>query len=202
MKILVAGSSGSIGQRYCAILRHLGHDVLPYDTAHGNPQLPDSVDGCIVATPTCTHSAVLLKLAQSGIKKFLCEKPVSEHTAEITFLKGQVPGIRVVCNWKYLYSMGKPGTNLISYNYYHSSSDDARWNLCQPIYMADKFVYDSSSPIWTVTVNGHLITYQEMERSYLFMIEDWLTHPSRLWSMTDAKKMTEKAGDWNAAITN
>jgi hypothetical protein len=204
MKILVAGSEGSIGQRYCAILGFLGHEVVRYDVVN-SLRIPAGCDGAIVATPDFLHIDTMLDLMNAGITKFLCEKPIDRDPSAIQGLKHLKADIHCVCNWKYIQGMHEAGQNEISYDYYNSGKEDMRWNLCQPIYLADKFTVSNKSPLWTVKVNGRDVSYREMENSYITMLEIWIQNlPTEggygLWTLYDAIKMTEKASQWQNTL--
>ena len=97
VRIAIIGGSGLIGKRHCehVVKNHpitelvaivdpseaavdvaKRHNVALYSTIDallGNPDKPDAV---IVCTPNHTHVPLCVKLAQSGIKGILCEKPI------------------------------------------------------------------------------------------------------------------------------
>ena len=89
--------------------------------------------------------------------------------------------------------MRPAGQNKIYYNYYYSGKEDVCWNLCQPLYLSNHYIFLDSSPIWTVTVNGRDIAYAEMEQSYITMLQHWIDGPDDLWGLEDAEAMTRKA---------
>lgn len=203
MKILVLGSKGSMGQRYCAILRHLKEEVIEADI--GDVRWHEwKFDRAIVATPTDAHLGACSLLARMS-RDFLCEKPVDKNAFHISILaddcKRWGADARMVSNWKYainaaLLRVGKVavmGEMEIEYNYYNSGKDGFFWDCIQPIYMAGRFKYNRTSPVFDCKVNGNPVTLDDFSQSYLLMVSEWLHgDKERLWSLEDAWKANRK----------
>jgi hypothetical protein len=130
MKILVIGSNGNMGQRYCRILEMLGHewigDDLTFKEKHWNPEALSSLihkpywyeketdhlyAGAIVATPTHTHVDIVSALVRKG-KPVLCEKPFSTEIGEVNMfmetLGIQNPRVRMMNQYEYFLQEDSP----------------------------------------------------------------------------------------------
>ena len=81
MKILIIGNKGSQGQRFTAICKHLGHEVLGYDIDN-NGSTPEH-DRVIIATPTDQHMFYAMASISINNVPTLCEKPVSKNLHDI-----------------------------------------------------------------------------------------------------------------------
>ena len=173
MRVLVIGGLGSIGSRYVAILKYLGHEPIIQDIKiHHSVQdiTKREFDRAIIATPTDTHYDNCKVLIATG-KPFLCEKPLSKNLKEceeLTELDRNKFG-RVVINYAYITS--KP----IGYDYYKTGNDGLYWDCCQLIYLNPEIDLQNSSPTWTL-LNEHkeVVPYYELERSYITMVKDWM----------------------------
>jgi len=158
MKILIVGSKGNMGRRYVAICKYLGQEVLRCDL-HNEKEIYDNAefkaDRCIIATPIDSH----IKWCEWCVKHsipFLCEKPISKDVSEIRKLKelcdqAKIDG-RMVSNWRFLI----PGTvatrvGKIFLDYYNTGKDGF-WDLIQPVYLCDEFVFYNTSAIYTCTL--------------------------------------------------
>ena len=201
MKVLVIGGYGSIGRRYCAILkyRNIKHQV--YDTADYDGDFvwppPFHYDRAIIATPTHTHFEICEKL-MADKTPFLCEKPVSKDIDEckrLWRLSKKHPKLgRVVCNYKYLLKLMDIKTVYdLQYNYYNSGPDGILWDCCQLIHILKDVVIKNDSPRWNLIINNHWARYRWLENSYVEMLDDWLGgHEDRLWDLEDGYQMTKK----------
>lgn len=203
MRVLVVGSRGSMGRRYCAILRYLKEEVLEADI--GDMWWDWEFDRVILATPTDRHAKDLEVTALKG-KPILCEKPIvksSEELARLIPVLAQAD-IRMVSNWRFainraLERVGEIailGDMELEYNHYHSGRDGFFWDCCQLIQMAGRFKYDMAAPVFDAKVNGNPVTLDDIGRSYVIMISEWLHgDKGKLWSLTDAIKGARKV-EW------
>lgn len=203
MKVLVIGSKGSMGARYCAILRHMKEDLVEADI--DNPKWYElDFDRAIVATPTESHLGVCTLLARMR-KPFLCEKPIDKNSTFVSILaedcKRWGADARMVSNWIYAInrSLSRVGEAAvkdemeIEYNYYHSGSDGFFWDAIQPIYLAGRFKYNRTSPIFDCKVNGNPVTLDDFSHSYPMMVSDWLYSKNNwLWTLEDSMKANRK----------
>lgn len=201
MKVLVIGAKGSIGRRYCAILKHIGvkYEVWEYPKT---PRLlletyEGSVDMAIVASPTDTHGEYCGALMDMDMP-FLCEKPLSKNIDVCMSLarKQKMYGLtkcNVVNNYWFLFNKLAPMKS-IYYDYYNTGRDGIEWDLCQLIAYADErglsFDYDTSSPIWTLKVDGAIVPYDRLEQSYIDMVYSWLHQQGDLLDLTDGLDMS------------
>lgn len=206
MKVLVVGGNGSIGQRYCAILRYL---AVPFDVwditgdvdrMNGPNMLREccghSFDRAIIAAPTPYHAAYCHALYDLETP-FLCEKPLSKNLDQCEDLayrdkRSSTKG-HVVNNYRFVFKKFKVRDS-IEYNFYKTGGDGILWDLCQLIYIADSlgvdFHYKTSSPVWTLKTANKRIPYREIEKSYIYMIATWLKGGDGLWSINEGLHMS------------
>jgi hypothetical protein len=197
MRILVIGSLGSQGRRYCAILKYLGIDFVKCDIYNKKEiqEHPPKVDHAIITTPVLQHYEWCLWCIATKID-FLCEKPVSKSITQVKTIKdlcekNNVDG-RMVCNWAFTcrYQLF-PNKNIIKFNYYNTGKD-GKYDLSQPLYLSKNFKIKTTSPIYECEINGQKISQIDFDKSYVAMILNWITFPEKLWSMDDAIKSLKK----------
>jgi hypothetical protein len=206
---LVIGARGSIGSRWCAVLRYLREDYLAADL--GDPWWEWEFDRVLIATPTDRH-AQDLRLALCKGKPILCEKPIATDSREVATLAEEAKragvDVRMVSNWLYAVNLmlvrergpkGKAGAVAtlgemhLSYDYYNSGKDGFWWDMIQPVYLAGKLTYSRISPVFQCTVDGMDLPLCVVEESYVLMLSEWLHgDKSKLWSLEDAVKASQK----------
>jgi hypothetical protein len=189
MKIAIVGSNGSIGRRYCACLDFLGYDVVKIDLPR--PSVMPSFDRAIIATPTNSHYENLREFLTYKIP-VLIEKPVSKSLREISLLISldKMNFSRVVCNWKFVPGM-REHSNLITYNNYYTGQDGTMWDMCQIVYLSNgSCKIETTSPVFKCTVNKLNVTLLDIERSYIFMLDTWMTNADKLWTLHEGYEMT------------
>lgn len=206
MKIALVGNKGSMGTRYTSILRYLREDVLLADI--GDPWWDWEFDRAIICTPTDRHSNDL-RMALSMGKPILCEKPICKDSHLVSSLKFNAEqcnvDVRMVSNWLYAVNsvlgrangyrgkVANMGEMHIKYSNFRTGNDGLFWDCIQPIYLAGKFTWDTTSPIFEASVDGENIPYKDLEESYISMMSDWLySESNRLWTLGDAMKATMK----------
>ena len=202
MKALVIGNLGSIGSRYCAILKYLGVDWVGVDI-QGTVEY-DDITHAIIATPTETHYEKILQIASLGIDNILCEKPLVQDLKLFPYFNGirSALDIRMVCNWKYALP---PGALDIHYANYNTGKDGTGWDCIQLIYLARNLTIDTEQPFFSCkTVDPTCnckkdISLTDIEQSYITMIKHWLEldgFKNDLWDLSDSLKATEKTLKW------
>lgn len=213
MRVLVLGSKGSMGRRYCAILKYLQVDYVGIDKEDGDfeyNQLYDVHPECthtIIATPTATHYGVLRDVVAWGARHVLCEKPLTKDKGSIeNIIKffGPHSDIRMVCNYKYAFRKDVKGWD-IEYSNYNTGKDGLGWDCIQLIYLAENIKLSTETPFFQcmafdpVSHIGTGISLTEVEQSYITMIKHWLElggNKNDLWNLQDAKEATEKTIEW------
>lgn len=207
MKVLVIGGHGSIGSRYCAILRYLSvpYTVWDFDTRREQLDGPDKLRNCcgrsfdraIIAAPTKYHAAYCHALYDLEVD-FLCEKPMShsmEQCEALTYRQSRVNTKgHIVNNYRFLFKKYKP-KKYIKYDFYKTGPDGIWWDCCQLVYIADALGIDleisNVSPVWTLETGKKKIPYKEVEKSYVYMLASWLSGDTEgLWTMQDGLHMT------------
>lgn len=192
MKVGVFGSSGSMGRRYLAILKYLKIQTVPIEV--NDIWDTHTFDRCIVATPTDSHFDLLTDLIHLG-KPILCEKPLSKDLKEIKILENidKWNTIRVVCNWNFL-----PQVlfchNEVEYDYYYAGKDDLLWDCCQLLMIARDGTCSikNESPVFKASINGIPVSLDDIGKSYVTMVQRWMTNTNDLWSLSDAYEMSSR----------
>lgn len=183
--ICIIGGLGSIGSRYACILKYFKIPYVIKDIHTPDINLHD-YDKFIIATPTPTHIE-LLNILQG--KTILCEKPISKDPLIIPNVKN----VYTVCNYNYIVqnlSLMPPFS--IEYDYYRTGKDGILWDCCQLIYLDPEAKISTQSPKWNLTINGEMISYRELEESYILMLLDFAYNRyENLWTLEDGRKMTE-----------
>jgi hypothetical protein len=192
MAVIVLGANGSIGRRYCAILKYL---KIPFDVYDSQEfwKPTDNFSHVIVATPTDTHGEYVKRLAESGHWS-LIEKPLTKDRQELEELKKHQDSERIfsVCNLRYTcLNFQKPVT--IEYDFYNTGKDGTVWDCIQLFYMDKQAKIRTNSPFLKFRINHVSITHRMVEESYIKMLQDFLSYKTKnLWSMKDAVKMCEE----------
>lgn len=215
MKVLVIGSKGNMGRRYCAILKYLGVEYEGVDM-EWNPRLTtEGYTHAIIATPTYVHGESIF-LCSEFVKHILCEKPISKSIESIKHCMNigatDFTDIRMVCNWKYALGNREPGDVDIHYSNYNTGKDGTGWDCIQLIYLANNLEVNTDTPFFSCRATHpnaanykldesdfDIITLADIEQSYITMIKNWLEIDGRtneLWDLEDALKATEKTIKW------
>ena len=198
-KVLVVGSKGRMGLRYCAIMKYMGIDFVEYDTNGAlNPWSKDEVDRAIVATPIDDHADTCGRLLALGIS-VLCEKPISKSIDVLLGLTNVATlskaSLHMVNNWRFVLGRKRildAGHNSITLNYFNTGAD-GDYDLIQPIYLSRGYpTISRTSPVYDCSVNGTLINQMNFDMSYVAMIDAWIHNPALMWTMSDAIAATEK----------
>lgn len=187
---LVVGHKGSMGERYQAILRHLGEPFVGYDTKEwASMVLPDYsiYDRFIIATPTETHLAWVRQLDGYN-KPILCEKPLSKNIAEVEEILSCKSPLSMTMQYKYLldgkgehalakwtdYEHGIPPRSW--YDYFRTGKDGLYWDCFQVIALAEGPVkVQNASPTWTCAINGQVLSIKDMDNAYVENVKDFLS---------------------------
>lgn len=207
MSVCVIGSKGNMGRRYMAILRKLG-------VIHQGVDLWDQVpehDHYIVATPTDTHTEVLMDLMQmKTYQKILVEKPVTKDPSQLRRLAhmAKMGGHKVYMVNQYAYrghSRKKPGakpaTELTEYDYFNTGKDGLLWDCIQLIHMAEAEVRLSTvSPVRNCRINGRIYDSATTDHLYVSMIRDFIRARKWLWPIADTVKTHERIHDYAQSL--
>lgn len=209
-KILLMGSQGSIGRRYSAILKRIGQDACLYDIKSQRRLIDISdFDHIIIATPTETHVDILISITDfchkysCPIPAILCEKPVSTGVLNVIDL---IPDFSMVFQYGTFFDKKEydnlewsQGDYVSSYSYYDTGKDGIFWDLIQVIGLhkgnIDSLYVSTDSIVWDCTVNNKRLCMQEMQLSYLKMIQDWLSG-ERLLTKEQIKRIHQKVYEY------
>lgn len=183
MKIMVIGSEGSMGQRYRAILRYLGHSFVGVDVQHDEETVLDlasRVDGVIIATPTPTHSYFIHLLSPTIKVPILCEKPICKHPDELkdilTLCEINKTNLTVMMQYKMLLDPARKGFS--HYDYFRTGNDGLTWDCFQIIALSNGPVrVANTAPVWDCMINGQKLFLSDMDRAYVDFVQKWIEEP-------------------------
>ena len=198
MKFVIFGANGSMGRRYTAICKNMGHTVLPIEIGQTLSPTED-FDYAIIATPTKTHFDIVKKLLPYN-KTILCEKPVCFNLRRVKELRllDKRHLVKVVCNWKFVKGMLPFNHNKIEYNFYNTGKDGLYYDCCQLVLLSHgSCILRTTSPTFMATVNGKSISLTNIENSYITMIEKLINHPEELWELKEGFEMTRLCNKLN-----
>jgi hypothetical protein len=183
VKILVIGSKGSTGQRYCRILRERGIDVVEYEIEDYLNQEPiPECDRAIIASPTATHYQFALMLQSIKIP-YLCEKPAIDELKWLPLMNG-----KMVCNWAFVFSdrILKPGMCRVVYNYKNTGKEGFWLDTTQLHILSDGTgEIKNRKEDFHCFIDRLLVTKEMIEASYERMIVTWLNDPEKIWNIRD-----------------
>lgn len=211
MKVLVIGSEGRQGARFCAILKYLGVEYEGVDIGLHHGSYFKDYSHAIIATPTDTHLDYIEWCRIYGIRHILCEKPIDKNPDKIKELINieKETKINMVCNWKYALGNKPIGTYDIHYSNYNTGKDGVGWDCIQLIYLANTLKIDTNTPYFFCQClpadnmgRDEVIELYDIEQSYITMIKHWLELDDKkndLWDLEDALKATNKVIAWEKA---
>lgn len=187
VKVALLGSSGNIGRRYQAVLRHLDIEHTCYDIVdHPLDVIEEGLlfncyTHIIIATPTNTHYGWLSWFNEyTTIARILCEKPLSTSLQEVEVICNSSLDLTMVCNYKYALKRssrfaGRPATKNTSYSFYNHGGDGLAWDCIQLIGLAEGDIQLSEdTPIWECRINGYKILKDSIDYTYIDMIREWV----------------------------
>lgn len=205
MSVLLIGGLGSIGSRYRAILESfkIPYEIYDYhtgilSTTKGETNLANiKFSRAIICTPTDTH-VTYCKMLEPLKKPYLCEKPLSKDLDEANEVAKFKYGY-MVCNYKLLFQFMANRGHIV-YDYFRTGKDGLLWDCCQLIYLDPLACVNNESPLFRLHVHNSYdeydcfgeIPFHLVERSYLFMIRDFVDGEfQNLWTLEDGIAMTE-----------
>jgi len=210
MRVLVIGSNGRMGKLYAAIVRYLGHEVVPHDTDTGPIPNRAKYEKAIIATPIDTHHEYCKWLAERKCD-FLCEKPISKNIDEVCEIAGmcEADGVNgfMVSNWAF--AIGASGNSVDGIKIHtYNTGNDGDWDLIQPLWL----LKDSSSLEVTKTYPGVRVERYhgeytrffagfDFERSYIEMVEVFICGEySKLWTIKSVIPAHERVVEYGKRI--
>jgi hypothetical protein len=182
MSILIIGKNGSMGTRYQAILSKL---AIPFYGVDKESSLDDTIDCCkasytdgiILATPTHTHKAFLVKLAKLK-KPVLCEKPIVKNASDVKeiielFKKHETP-FTMTMQYSELVDDNSKGDS--HFDYFKTGPDGLYWDTLQIVGLAKgKVTVNNKSPIWNCMINGKQLSIVDMDHAYVSFVSKWIS---------------------------
>ena len=194
-RVYIVGYNGNMARRYRACLNYLGVHHCGEDVGMKKGDVRDC-DGIIIATPTPLHNMHIRQFAPWDLP-ILVEKPIS---LEPFILNG---GNVQMVN-QYAHTGPWPGGTTY-YNCWNSGKDGLPWDVINVIGLAEKDVYvESNSPIWKCTINGKELTLNDIDNSYVKMIDAWVKNPKPntdyiLKAHKKVRQYIEANPDWSAS---
>ena len=173
--ILVVGSRGNMGKRYCSILGNLGVKFHGVDIwPHCDLEYPmDEVTGIIIATPTADHEVNIRSYSHWEVP-ILCEKPFSKNLVEVEKMIGTKAKVRMINQYEY-FTLKQNSKGTSYYDYFKTGTDSLAWDCINIIGLAEEMpVLKNISPIWSCWINGNEIDLRLMDHAYVWNVESWL----------------------------
>lgn len=209
MKVLVVGSSGNMGKRYCSIIRYLKHDLLEYDPAITTSRMPSPLDYdvAIIATPISEHVPYIRRMVENG-KPVLCEKPLEKRIEEVKklakFVKMHNGKAYMVNNWAFVGEHREPmSAKNVVVNCYNTGNDGI-WDLVQPLYLVEdieNFECTHSYPWLSVRIDDCGYGRDDFDRSYVDMVEAFCNGEyEKLWAVEDMVTAHERVVEYGQRI--
>lgn len=216
MKVLVMGSDGRQGKRYCSIIENSvnNKEVLRHDFLDDETDLVQKVKDAyavIIATPTHLHEEHLRLIGMmrgqttgTGLR-VLMEKPAAMTLDGVKrmrkFAKERCLDLCMVNQYQYALehaatAQGKDpeeanGTTF--YDYYMSGTDGLAWDCIQLIGLAKgRIKLSNQSPVWRCAINGIVLNRSDIDQSYVDMIMDFLGPRYLVWRAPMMEKVTRK----------
>jgi len=189
---LIVGYKGQIGTRYQAVFNYLKAPWIGVDIDCVIPD-PNDYGDVLVCVPTDYHFNSSLFYAEDD-KRVLCEKPISMEDGQIESLIKTEYKISMVNNWWWAIKIRfghMPRVKIIEYNYYNTGKDGMAWDCIQPIFIADRVIIKTDSPVFQCHVNGQELTRFFFDASYVEMIKAWLAGDN-LWTLEQALEANQK----------
>jgi hypothetical protein len=191
---LIIGAKGSMGRRYQAILKWLKRPYLSADINDDWLALRHLCTGVILATPTNTHVRFLELLHDLKIP-ILCEKPITTDLSELNeiYQAFKKQPLQMVMQYRHLDGTG--GDSF--YDYYNHGKDGLYWDTMQIIGLArSRVMVKEESPIWTCSLNGRMLSVDQMDSAYIATIRQWFEKP--FGDLSEIKAMHEKVSEFTS----
>lgn len=182
-KLAILGYQGSIGKRYAIIADYLKIDWVGLEIDDSLSPLNDC-SHCLIATPTDTHFKLLRYISEAWKHlKILCEKPYAtkiEEIEEIEKLIDSGKNINMVLNYAYCPYSRLAFSNETKYISHHSGNDGLDWDCIQLHHLAQTEPKLEIGPIWECFINGNKITLEDVNKSYVFMLWEFINDQYRV----------------------
>jgi len=193
---LIVGALGSMGQRYQAILRHMGLAPICIDKGE---VCTSGFDSVIIASPTVTHIE-MAKLYQSW--PILMEKPLSTNLDNALLACDEFDKyrtrVRMVNQYRYLLDKASEGPTY--YNYFRHGPHSLALDCISIIALAKSTIrLEDTSPIWTCCINGQYLSLKDMDGAYCDMVEHFLKEPPTGPETDYIREAHSKAYAWEEA---
>lgn len=181
--ILIAGSDGSMGTRYKAILKSLEVPFCCVERHTPSAEIFKAAEkstGIIVATPTEIHKQCLDIFSKYKVP-ILCEKPLSKNFDELIFIRDEIvrnrkTNLTMTMQYEMLLEPGQLGPSF--YDYFRHGNDGLKWDCLQVIALAKGNIdLRESSPVWTCQINGQQLRLSAMDLAYVDFVKRWLKAP-------------------------
>lgn len=193
--VFILGINGNMGQRYQAVLKHLGKTVIGTDLGQGLAGI-EKADGIIIATPTEIHLQHIAAVINFQ-RPILCEKPLTKNLDELQRFDNKYGDwtdfVRMVNQYEFMVSNQFNGDT--EYNYFKSGADGIAWDCINIVGLSKgQCIIGNSSPIWKCKINGQTLNLSNVDQSYIDMVKSWTTDPRSNFKY--AKTAHEKVTAW------
>lgn len=189
MKVLVIGSEGSTGRRYCKILYEMGIEVIKHDTVlQGFSETIPEFDRAIISSPTETHYTYYCRLVHKLARimwseLILCEKPASN-----IIWNSENMLCKMVNNWAFVIQnrILQPGKHLVEYYSKNHGKEGYWFDTCQLHILSNgRGCINETITGFEAYIDGEKVTREMIEQSYQRMIYSWLNRPDEIWNVHD-----------------
>jgi hypothetical protein len=169
------GFKGSMGKRYGAILRYLGHTFKKIDLDTPKHEAEWNIKNSthlIIATPTDIHDQNIVESVELNKDiRILCEKPV---VTNLSFLH-TLSEYDITMQMQYTELTSPSDSGFSQYNYFNHGKDGIVWDCFQVIALAKGEVkIFEDSPIWSCDLNGRSLRLSDMDMAYVKYTDKWL----------------------------
>lgn len=175
-----------MGKRYQAILKYLEVPFIGFDlkTSPTKPFIewilnqPLKIVDAIIASPTETHEFYLGAMLGYGVKRILCEKPISASSKILSSILRSMNNRHVKLDMMFQYAELNPASLEASdhtiYDYFRHGSDGLFWDCVQLLALAESTIeLRETSPHWKCILNGRILKLSEMDDAYVSIVKKW-----------------------------
>jgi len=191
-----------MGQRYSRIVKMLAHEPVEADI--GDRADMTGITHVIIATPTATHETLIRQAIEGSVIQLnrlhiLCEKPIVKNMTALQGLYDTAEryGSNLYCVNQYAHlpeaEIFEQKDGRTTYDYFKHGPDGLHWDCFQMYALArGELFIDEKSLIWKCYINGVPIDLRNMDRAYIYMIEDFLGPKRKVWGKDIVMNATKR----------
>lgn len=187
MKVCLVGAHGNMGRRYTAVLKFLGHEIIPIDVEESLRDRQSAyrrADGILIATPTDDHVRRIFEIGDVGSRHvpILCEKPIATDLVDVrrvvNWARQSGFNLQMVNQYEHIDGYSSEFRGKSFYRYFNSGKDGLGFDCINILGLAtDGIELSNESHVWRCRLNGSYLKLKDMDHAYLAMVESWLKRP-------------------------